>query len=93
MSNSQLDLGLDLDYDSKTKEQLANQRLELYKLKLAKKYKLIVFTSFNLLLTNVLILFLFIYSNFILKLHYQNTGEPIDIHFETTGQPIAIYFK
>ena len=71
LSNSQLDLGLDLDYDRDTQEQPANkQRLELYKLNLSKRYKLIVFTLFILQLTNVLILF-FIY--YILGFHFEIT--------------------
>ena len=61
LSNSQLHLGLDLDYERETQEQPANQqRLELYKLKLAKRYKLIIFTLFIQQLTNVLILLIYI---------------------------------
>ena len=56
VSNSQLDFGLSFDYDRETQEQLGNQqRLELYKLKFANKYILIVFTLFIFQLKNVLI--------------------------------------
>ena len=83
MSNSQLNFGLDLDYDRETHKQSANQqRSELYKLKLATRYKLIAFTLFILQFTNVLILFLFIYWDFLMKLHYHKTGQPIAIHFK-----------
>ena len=56
-------------------------------------YKLIVFPLFILQLTNVVIRFLLINWDFILKLHCQNTAQPVDIHSETTDQPIAIHFK
>ena len=89
MSNSQLDLGLDLDYDRETQEQPdIEQRSKIYKLKLAKRYKLSVFPLFILQLTKVLIFFhiyIYIYSNFILKLHNQNTRQLKNIHSETTG--------
>ena len=69
LSNSQLDLGLDLDYDKKELEETEFQeRLKVYKLKYAKRFKIIKYSLFILQLVNVLILWSFLYCNLISKL-------------------------
>ena len=72
--NSKLDLGLDLDYDkeyqNKTKFQ---KRLNVYKLKFAKKFKIIKYSLFILQFFNVLILWSFLYWDFISKLTTKST--------------------
>ena len=45
LSNSQLDLGLDLDYDKEeTKKTELMNRFKVYKLKYAKKFKIIKYS-------------------------------------------------
>ena len=74
LSNSQLDLGLDLDYDKEDqKETKIQKRLNVYKLKFAKKYKIIKYSLFILQLVNVLILWSFLYWDFISKLTSKST--------------------
>ena len=60
--NSQPDLGLDLDYDKKDqKETKFQNRLNVSKLKYAKKFKIIKYSLFILQLLNVLILWSILY--------------------------------
>ena len=67
--NSQLDLGLDIDYDKEDqKETEFQKRLKVFKLKYANKFKIIKYSLFILQLVNVLILWSFLYWDFILKL-------------------------
>ena len=74
MSTSQLDLGLDLDYDKKVQEETEFQkRLKVYKLKYAKRFKVIKYSLFILQSLNVLILWSFLYWDFISKLTSYNT--------------------
>ena len=55
--NSQLDLGLDLDYGKEDQKGTKfKKRLNVYKLKYAKKFKIIKYNLFILQLLNVLIL-------------------------------------
>ena len=62
LSNSKLDLGLDLDYDKEEQEEIdVQERLKLYKLKYAKKFKIIKYSLLILQLVNVLILWSFLY--------------------------------
>ena len=57
LSTSQLDLGLDLDYDKTEQEETEFQkRLKEYKLKYAKVFKVIKYSLFILQSVNVLIL-------------------------------------
>ena len=57
LSTSQLDLGLDLDYDKEEQEESEFQkRLKVFKLKYAKIFKVIKYSSFILQSVNVLIL-------------------------------------
>ena len=45
LSNSKLDLGLDLDYDKEEQEETeVQERLKVYKLKYAKKFKIIKYS-------------------------------------------------
>ena len=68
-SNSQLDLGLDLDYDKDNQEVTEFQeRLKIYKLKDAKRFKIIKYSLFILQLVKVLILWSILYWDFISKL-------------------------
>ena len=69
LSNSQLDLGLDLDYD-KDKQEVTefNKRLKIYKLKDAKRFKIIKYSLFLLQLVKVLILWSILYWDLISKL-------------------------
>ena len=72
--NSQLDLGLDLDYEKKDQiETELKQRLKVYKLKYASKFKIIKYSLFILQLVNVLILWSFLYWDFISKLTSKST--------------------
>ena len=72
--NSQLDLGLDLEYDKKNQKEIKFQkRLNVYKLKYAKKFKIIKYRLFILQLLNVLILWSFLYWDFISKLTSKST--------------------
>ena len=74
LSNSKLDLGLDLDYDKKEQEETeVQERLNVYKLKYAKRFKIIKYSLLVLQLVNVLILWSFLYWDFILKLTSKNT--------------------
>ena len=74
LSNSQLDLGLDLDYDIEEQEKTEFRvRLKVYKLKYAKRFKIIKYSLLILQLVNVLILWSLLYWDFILKLTYKNT--------------------
>ena len=69
MYNSKLDLGLDLDNDKVEQEETKVQkRLKIYKLKYAKKFKIIKYSLLILQLVNVLILWSFLYWDFISKL-------------------------
>ena len=69
LSNSQLDLGLDLDYDTEEQEKTEFQkRLKVYQLKYAKRFKVIKYSLFILQSVNILILWSFLYWDFISKL-------------------------
>ena len=62
MSNSKLDLVLDLDYDKEEQEETEYQkRLKVYKLKYVKRFKIIKYSLLILQLVNVLILWTFLY--------------------------------
>ena len=69
LSNSQLDFGLDLDYD-KDKQEVTefNKRLKIYKLNNAKRFKIIKYSLFLLQSVKVLILWSILYWDFISKL-------------------------
>ena len=72
--NRQLDHGLDLDYDKKEQEETKFQeRLKVYKLKYAKIFKIIKYSRFILQSVNVLILWSFVYWDFISKLTSKST--------------------
>ena len=72
--NSQLDLGLDLDYDKEDQKETKFQtRLNVYKLKYAKKFKIIKYSLFILQLLNVLVHWSFLYWDFISKLTSKST--------------------
>ena len=74
LSTSQLDLGLDLDYDKEEQEETEFlKRLKVYKLKYAKRFKVIKYSLFILQSVNVLILWTFLYCDFISKLTSKNT--------------------
>ena len=74
LSNSQLYLGLDLDYDKKKQEETKFQkRLKVYKFKYAKRFKIIKYYLFVLQLLNVVILWSFLYWDFISKLISKST--------------------
>ena len=74
LSNSQLDLGLDLDYYKEEQEKTEFQkRLKVYKLKYAKRCKIIKYSSFILQSVNVLILWSFLYWDIVSKLTSKNT--------------------
>ena len=74
LSNSKLDLGLDLDYDKEKQEETEGQeRLKVYKLKYAKRFKIIKYSLLILQIINVLILWSFLYWDFIFKLTSTNT--------------------
>ena len=73
-SNSQLDLGLDLDYDKEKQEETEFQeRLKVYKFKYANRFKIIKYCLFVLQLVNVVILWSFLYYDFISKLTFKST--------------------
>ena len=73
LSNSQLDLGLDLDYDIEAQEDSYSLiRLELYKLTVTKICEHIIFGIFILQSANVLLLLTFIYWDFVSKLSSRN---------------------
>ena len=68
LSNSKLDFGLDLDYDQEEQEETEDQeRLKVYILKYAKRFKIIKYSLLILQLVNVLILWSFLYWDFIFK--------------------------
>ena len=67
--NRQLDIGLDLDYGKEEQEETEFQeRVKVYKLKYAKRFKIIKYSCFLLQLVNVLIFQSFLYWDFISKL-------------------------
>ena len=69
-----LDLSLDLDYDKEEqKETEFQERLKVYKLKYAERFKIIKYSCFILQSVNVLILWLFLYWDFISKLTSKST--------------------
>ena len=69
LSNSKIDLGLDLDYDKEEQEETELQeRLKVYKLKYAKRFKIIKYSLLIVQLVNFLILLSFLYWDFISKL-------------------------
>ena len=66
---NQLDFGVDLDYDKTEHQETEFQkRLKVYKLKYAKRLKVIKYSLFILQSVNVLILWSFIFWDFISKL-------------------------
>ena len=72
--NRQLDLGLDLNYDKEEQEETEFQeRLKLYKLKYAKRFKIIKYSFCILQSVNVIILWSFLYCDFISKLTFNST--------------------
>ena len=74
LSNSQLDLGLDLDYDKEKQDTTELKvRLKVYKFKYGKRFKIIKYSLFILQLVNVVILWSFLYWDFISKLTYKST--------------------
>ena len=74
LTNSKLDLGLDLDYDKEDKEETeVQERLKVYKLIYAKRFIIIKYSLLILQLVNVLILWSFIYWDYIFKLTSKNT--------------------
>ena len=74
LSNSKLDFGLDLDYDQEEQEETeVQERLKIYKHKYAKRFKIIKYSLLILQLVNVLILWSFLYWDFIFKLTSKNT--------------------
>ena len=74
MFNRQLDLGLDLDYDKEEQEESKFQeRLKVYKLKYAKRFKIIKYSFLILQSVNVFILWSFLYWDFMSKLTSQST--------------------
>ena len=69
LSNSKLDRSLDLDYDKEDQNETEVQkRLKVYKLKNANRFQIIIYSLLILQLVNVLILWSFLYLNFISKL-------------------------
>ena len=74
LSTRQLELGLDLDYDKEEQEETEFQkRLKVYKLKYAKRFKIIKYSLLILQLVNVLILWSFLYWDLISKLTSKST--------------------
>ena len=72
--NIQLDLGLDLDYDKKEQAETEFQEgLKKYKLKYAKRFKIIKYSFCILQSVNVLILRSFLYCDDISKLTSKST--------------------
>ena len=73
LSNSQLDFGLDLAYDIEAQEDSNSlNRKEVYKLKFTIRCEYIIFCIFIIQLANVLLLWTFIYWDFIAKLSSKN---------------------
>ena len=73
LSNSQLDLGLDLAYDIEAQEDSNSlNRKEVYKIKFTKRCKHIIFCNFILQSANVVLLWTFIYWDIISKLSSKN---------------------
>ena len=72
--HSQLDLGLDLDYDNK-KQYISEfqKRLKVYNLKYAKRFKFIKYSLLLLQSLNVLIFWAFLYWDLIFELTSKNT--------------------
>ena len=69
LSNSKLDVGLDLNYNKEEQDETeVQERLKVYKLKYVKRFKIIKYSLLILQLVNVLILWSFLYWNFISKL-------------------------
>ena len=74
MSNNQLYFGLDLDYDKDNQEGTEFQEsLKIYKLKNAKRFKIIKYSLFILQLVKVIILWSILYWEFISKLTSKST--------------------
>ena len=74
LSNSQLDLGLDLDYYKEKQDKPEFQeRLKVYKYKYGTRFKIIKYSCFILQSVNVLILWSFLYWDFISKLTSKST--------------------
>ena len=74
LCNRQLDLGLNLDYDKNEQEETEFQEsLKVYKLKYAKRFKIIKYSLFILQSVNVLILWSFLYWDFISKFASKST--------------------
>ena len=72
--NRQLDLWLDLDYDKEEQQEIDFQgRLKVYKPKHAKRFKIIKYSFLILQSVNVLILWSFLYRDFISKLTSKST--------------------
>ena len=72
--NRQLDLGLDLDYDKEDEEKSEFQeRLKVYKLKYAKRFKIIKYSFLILQSLNDFILWSFLYRDFMSKLTPEST--------------------
>ena len=73
MSNSQLDLGLDLAYEIEAQEDSNSLNgLEVYKPKMTKICEHIIFCIYILQSANVLLLWTFIYWDFISKFSSRN---------------------
>ena len=72
LSNSQLDLGLDLAYDIGAQKDSNSLNRKIYKLKLTKRCEHIIFCIFILKSANVLLLWTFIYWDLISKLSSKN---------------------
>ena len=80
LSNIQLDLELDLDYDKEEQEKTEFQKsLKVYQFKNAKRFKIIKYSLFILQLVNVLILWSFLYWDFISKLTCKSTDSTKNI--------------
>ena len=72
--NRQLYLGLDLNYDKEEQEETEFQeRLKVFKLKYAKRFKIIKYSFCILQSVNVLILWSFLYWDFISKFTSKST--------------------
>ena len=74
LSNSQLDLGLDLDYNKEKQEKPEfHKRPKVYKFKYATRFKIIKYSCYILQSVNALILWSFLYWEFISKLTFKST--------------------
>ena len=74
LSTRQLGLGLDLDYNKEEQEETEFQeRLKVYKIKYAIRFKIIKYSCFILQSVNVLILWSFLYWDLISKLTSKST--------------------